>query len=75
MAPSRDKQFRIDSPNHAQEEVSADAAGIIATMFALNAIVNWIAQDPPENLVEGYYLLRDFAAEHAENRKIFAIID
>ena len=79
MAPSCDKQFQFDSPNYAQEEVSADAAGVIATMFALNAIINRIAceeeSDLSENFIKGYYLLRDFAAEHAENRKIFAIID
>ena len=79
MAPSCDKQFQFDSPNYAQEEVSADAAGVIVTMFALNAIINGIAceeeSDLSENFIKGYYLLRDFAAEHAENRKIFAIID
>lgn len=79
MAPSGDKQFQFDSPNYAQEEVSADAAGVIATMFALNAIINGIAyeveSDLSEDFIKVYYLLRDFAAEHAENRKIFAIID
>lgn len=79
MALSGEKRFQFDSPNYAQEEVSADAAGVIVTMFALNAIINGIAYeeetDLSENFIEGYYLLRDFAAEHAESRKIFALID
>jgi len=79
MAPAVEVKFQINSPNFAQEEVSADAAGIIATMFALNEIIIRIAfdeeKDPPEHLIEGYYFLRDFIVEHPESSQIFAIID
>ncbi len=79
MALSGERRFQFNSLNYAQEEVSADAAGVIVTMFALNAIINGIAYeeepDLSENFIEGYYRLRDFAAEHAESRKIFALID
>jgi hypothetical protein len=79
MALSGEKRFQFDSLNYAQEEVSADAAGVIVTMFALNAIINGIVYeeetDLSENFIERYYRLRDFAAEHAESRKIFGLID
>jgi Antirestriction protein len=79
LAPSDDKKFQVSSPNSSQGDVSADAAGIIATLFAINSIIGEIAfdqkKDPPDNLVDEYYLLRDYAAEHAESRKIFEIID
>lgn len=79
MAPSKSRNFQMRSPNYAQYEVSMDAAGIIATMFALNEIINRIAfdeeQDPPEHLVEGYYFLRDFIVDHPEAAAIFALID
>lgn len=78
LAPKATRTFLMASPNYATEEVSADAAGIIATIFALNELM-FIMDDGGDSgiddIITRYYALRDFAAEHPESSKIFAIID
>ena len=72
------EKFLIQSPNYAEMEVSADAAGIIATLFALNHLMGIIGDKDDatlESIVDRYDALRDFAAEQPESSAIFAIID
>ena len=57
--------------NDFEGDLSNDAAGIVATLFALNQMV-WNGLD---HLEEPYYWLRDFAIEHAECGLILAAID
>lgn len=73
MAPDLDGilPLFIDS-NGYEGDVSADAAGIISTLFALNYVCN-LSSD--EKLIDRYYWLRDFAGEHAEADEIFTAID
>ena len=52
--------------------MSADAAGIVATLFALCDLAAQVRDDAVIDLFHG---LRDFAAEHAEMALIFAAID
>lgn len=52
--------------------VSADAAGIIACLFAFSHIA--CARDSAV-LADHYHWLRDFAAEHAEASRILGAID
>ena len=78
MAPSSDSQFNICVPgNHSESAVSPDAAGVIATLFALNQLMYIIPEssDDLEKIVNFYYLLRDFAVEHQEGSKIISAID
>ena len=78
MAPSSDSQFNICVPgNQSESVVSPDAAGVIATLFALNQLMYIIPEssDDLENIVNFYYLLRDFAIEHQEKSKIMSAID
>lgn len=51
--------------------LSPDAAGIVATLFALNDLL-WRGAD---HLHDAFYLLRDLAAEHPEARLILQAID
>ncbi|MNG28751.1 Antirestriction protein KlcA [compost metagenome] len=51
--------------------MSADAAGITASLFAICDL----AQGGDEKLIDAYYALRDFAAEHAEANEIYSAID
>ena len=52
-------------------QMSADAAGITATLFALNQLI-WGGR---ERFTDAFYLLREFAAQHPEFREIFGAID
>ncbi|MBL8345294.1 MAG: antirestriction protein [Rubrivivax sp.] len=57
--------------NGFEGDVSADAAGIIATLFALNYLVCGGA----EELTDKYYALREFALRHPESASILGAID
>jgi hypothetical protein len=75
MAPlgEPDKKFHLSwAGNGFTGEASAEAAGIIATLYALNQLANETGDDA---LIERYYALRDFARGHAEAELIFAAID
>lgn len=72
MAPANDKPMRVSwNGNGYEGTMSADAAGIVATLFMLNVL----AEDGTERMADLYYQLRDFASEHAERPAIFAAID
>jgi hypothetical protein len=73
MAPSGDKRFNIDvSGNGFSGEMSADAAGIVASLFGLCYLANRFGDDKSINQ---YHWLRDFAIEHAEAGLIMRAID
>lgn len=75
LAPACKDRFLIGVPtNGFVEKVSADAAGIIATIFALNYLCNKSASYS-HILYDKYYLLLDFADEHKESNHIFSAID
>jgi hypothetical protein len=52
--------------------MSADAAGIVASLFALCDLANRVGED---KMINQYHWLRDFAIEHAESRFIMGPID
>jgi hypothetical protein len=73
MAPSEDKPMRVQFNGNGYEgTMSADAAGLTATLFMLNSLANSLATD---KMIDLYYLVRDFASEHAEITEIFKAID
>lgn len=73
MAPSGDKRFSIDvSGNGFSGEMSADAAGIVASLFALCYLANRFGDDKSINQ---YHWLRDFSINHAEAGLIIRAID
>ncbi|PMS32670.1 antirestriction protein [Trinickia symbiotica] len=53
-------------------EMSCDAAGIVATLFALNAMA-WTTEDA--KFTDLYHRLFAFVPSHPEAREIFAAID
>lgn len=53
-------------------ELSSDAFGVVVSLFALNTLI-W--EDQSDDLIDKYYLLRDFAAEHPEGASIMRAID
>jgi hypothetical protein len=72
MAPASYERMTIESTNGYKAEVSADAAGIVACMFAFTYLCETTEQDRHIQLV---YHLRGFATEHAEWSAIYRAID
>jgi hypothetical protein len=80
MAPDLAERLEIQvEGNGFCRELSADAAGIVATLFALGQLVaervDAAGTATAESLIEQYHLLRGFAAQHAEAAVIFLAID
>lgn len=72
MAPAMDTPMRVSwADNYYDGTMSADAAGIVATLFMLNTM----AQDGSERMIDLYYQLIDFAGEHAEHGEIYRAIN
>lgn len=73
MAPRSKSRFRITGEiTGFQGEVSAEAAGIIATLFAFSHLS---FQHQSEHLSEGYGRLYTYLAGHPEAAEIFQAID
>jgi len=63
--------FIVRAPNGFEGTMSYDAAGVVATMYAINGLI-WKGAD---HLDDAFYKLRDFAIEHPESRQILRAID
>lgn len=73
MAPSDYDKLRIVWPmNWCDRSMSSDAAGIVATLYALCELCERFHND---ELVEKYHALRDFVRDHPEAGAIYAAID
>ena len=73
LAPTSRSRFHLSWDGNGYEgEVSADAAGIIATLFAFSHLS--FSHDA-EALTDGFARLYAYAAEHPEGREIFQAID
>jgi hypothetical protein len=72
MAPDYDNQFRVSVDNGYQGRMSADAAGIVACMYAFNHLA---AISGDEKIIQLCHNLLDFACEHFEARAIRSATD
>lgn len=72
LVPTSKPRFRIASENGYAGEVSADAAGIIATLYALSHLS---FRYKSNQLAAGYGRLHAYAATHPEASQIFQAID
>ena len=71
--PHGDGPFNVEvQTNGYVGSMSADAFGIVASLFSLCHLTEMTLSDEFFDL---YHKLRDFAAEHAERREIFKAID
>jgi hypothetical protein len=76
VAPDTDRRFHVAvDGNGYTGELSADAFGIVVTMFALSALVWTDDEALREKFGEHYHQLRAFAIEHDEAAAILAAID
>lgn len=73
LAPTSKPRFQIESGlTDFRGEVSAEAAGIIATLFVLS---NLALRHDSDHLAEAYHRLAAYSKGHAEASAIFAAID
>jgi antirestriction protein len=73
MAPTQDTPFNVGVDSNGFEgQMSADAAGITACLFALSHLSFQIQH---ESMTSHFHQLREFALEHAEASVILAAID
>lgn len=73
LAPTSKSRFQIESDiTEFRGEVSADSAGIVATLFALSHLsVNYQS----DLLAKRYYRLRIYSFHHPEVSEIFQVLD
>jgi len=73
LAPAKQSRFHLScASNGFDGEMSADAAGIVATLFALSHLA---LDFEDEHLSDGYDRLIDYARNHSEAADIFGAID
>lgn len=73
MAPGRDEMLPIScAGNFYDGSMTADAAGLVASLVGINRVV-WKTES--QQLINLFYALRDFALEHKEAEEIFKAID
>jgi len=76
MAPASYNMMKIKCwLNYFDGELSSDAAGIIATMFALSKLFSIENIDETDRFVELYLKLQEYAQQHDEKNLIFEAID
>lgn len=74
MCPVSEAPFAVTSENGYTGQMSADALGLTACMFAFSNL-SFRTGVLAERCAEQYHLLREFAIEHAESRSIMAACD
>lgn len=77
------KSFPFSTPNLFSGDLSADAAGIVVTIYALNHLMHEIKNlldgesldNLLESLIDRYQSLLDYASQHDESESIYRAID
>jgi len=75
MAPQSDGLFAVACENGFEGQLSADALGITACMYAYGHLSFVSEGEFAETCAEQYHLLRDHVMEHREVTAILAAID
>lgn len=75
MAPDSDTIFHVSCENGFEGNLSADALGITACLYAFSNLSFGSPDEFTEACAEHYHLLREFMFEHAEVASILRAID
>mgnify|MGYP000887162789 CR=1 FL=1 len=74
MAPSREKSFAVSAENGYEGELSGNALGVTACLYAYSHL-SFREDDFAGLCAEHYHRLREFALSHPEAGAILAAID
>jgi hypothetical protein len=74
MAPQTDKSFIVSCENGYEGQLSGDALGIVACLYAYSHL-SFGEGVFAESCAQHYHWLREYALEHAEAGAILAAID
>ena len=75
MAPSTDRSFHVICENQFEGDLTADAVGITACLYAYSNL-SFAGPDALADICnDQYYLLRDYMMEHPEAEAILKAID
>ena len=74
MAPKSDSVFHVSCDNGFEGNLSADALGITACLYAYSHL-SFSDDDFAETCAQHYHLLREYMLEHSEARDILGAID
>jgi hypothetical protein len=73
VLPGDPERLDISWADNAYEgSMSPEAAGIVASLYALNYLANMTEEDA---MIEAFHALREFAVYHPESREIMGAID
>lgn len=75
MALKQKDTVTIDSTNGFSFDMSPDAAGIVASLFAMSHAAELFQGELKENMAEQYHNLLDYIDFHPESEKIYGAID
>lgn len=75
MTPNLPEPIVVNCPNHYEGHLSADALGIVVCLYTYSHVSFNKDEKLRELATEHYYLLRDYALQHAEAKAIFQAID
>ena len=74
MAPAEDSVFHVKCQNMFEGDLSADALGITACLYAYSNL-SFSLSDIAREYARHYHLLREYMVEHPEVRAILAATD
>ena len=74
MAPSEDKVYHVKCQNMYEGDLSADALGIVACLYAYSNL-SFSLSDIAREYARHYHLLREYSMEHAEVKEILGATD
>ncbi len=75
MAPESERRFRVSSENGFEGELSADALGLTACLYAYSHLSFTSPSAFAETCAEQFHFVRAFALDHPEAAAILAAID
>jgi hypothetical protein len=74
MAPAEDRTFHVKCQNMYEGDLSADALGIVACLYAYSNL-SFSLSEVAREYARHYHLLREYMVEHPEVREILGAID
>ena len=74
MAPAEERTFHVKCQNMYEGDLSADALGITACLYAYSNL-SFSLSDIAREYARHYHLLREYSMEHAEEPSILAATD